>query len=53
MGFMFFLTLTPIGLLMRALGKTPLDLGFDTQADSYWVHRSPPAPRPGSMNRQY
>ena len=42
---------TPIGLLMRAFGKKPLDLDFDRNADSYWVHRS--TPKPESMKRQF
>lgn len=32
MGLIFFLTVTPIGLIMCALGKTPLKLGFDERA---------------------
>lgn len=46
MGLLFFVTVTPIGLLMRALGKTPLQLGFDKSADSYWIARTPPGPAP-------
>lgn len=53
MGLLFFLTVTPIGLIMRALGKTPLKLGFDKQADSYWIHRDPPGPEAESMTRQF
>ncbi|MBT4220476.1 MAG: hypothetical protein HOL37_04420 [Rhodospirillaceae bacterium] len=51
MGLMFYVTITPIGLLMRAFGKKPLDLDFDRNADSYWVHRS--TPKPESMKRQF
>jgi len=32
----FFLVFTPMGLVMRALGRRPLPLGFDRQATSYW-----------------
>lgn len=53
MGLMFFAVFMPIGLLMRVLGKRPLDLGFDRHVNSYWVHRTPPAPEPGSMKRQF
>ena len=35
MGTLFFLVITPIGLLMRALGKDPLEHRF-AAADSYW-----------------
>ena len=44
LGIMFFAVFTPIGLWMRLVGKRPLDLRFDAAADSYWVHRKPPAP---------
>ena len=53
MCFLFYLTITPIGLLMRALGKKPLDLDFEKKADSYWVHRMSPSPAPDSMKRQF
>ncbi|NQU57048.1 MAG: hypothetical protein HQ513_07420 [Rhodospirillales bacterium] len=53
MGLLFFVTVTPIGLLMRALGKTPLKLGFDKNTDSYWIARTPPSPAPDSMKRQF
>ncbi len=53
MGFLFYLTVTPIGLIMRALGKTPLKLDFDKNAKSYWISRIPPGPARDSMKRQF
>jgi len=53
MGLLFFGTVTPTGLLMRSLGKTPLKLGFDKSAESYWITRTPPGPAPESMKRQF
>jgi len=53
MGLVFFATIMPIGLLMRALGKRPLNLSFDKSAKSYWVYREPPAPAVDSMKRQF
>ena len=53
MGLLFFCTVMPIGLLMRVFGKRPLDLKFDKAAKSYWIHRAPPSPEPGSMKRQF
>jgi len=35
----FFLVLTPLGLLIRLLGKRPLDMKWDPEADSYWIPR--------------
>jgi hypothetical protein len=35
----FFIVLTPIGLLMRLLGHDPLCRKFDPAAKSYWIPR--------------
>jgi len=53
MGLLFFLTITPIGLLMRLSGKDPLRLKRDGQAVSYWIKRQPPGPTPDSMRHQF
>jgi predicted membrane metal-binding protein len=53
MGLLFFLTVTPIALLMRGLGKDPLRLRFDPAAESYWIPRQPPGPAPDSMRHQF
>ena len=53
LGILFFLTVTPIGLLMRLTGKNPLHLGFDREAQSYWIDRRPPGPAPDTMPRQF
>ena len=53
MGLIFFLTVTPTGMIMRALGKTPLTLEADPEAESYWILRDPPGPQPKSMADQF
>jgi hypothetical protein len=53
LGLMFYTTITPIGWIMRAVGKRPLSLGFDAEAKSYWVHRTPPGPSPDSLSNQF
>lgn len=53
MSVLFFLTVVPIGLLMRLFGKDPLKLRFDPQAKSYWIIREQPGPTPESMNYQF
>ncbi len=53
MGLLFFVTIMPIGLIMRVMGKTPLPLGFDEDAKSYWIERDPPGPDPDSMRNQF
>lgn len=52
MGLVFYLTVTPIGLLMRALGKDPLRLRLDRTAATYWIEREP-GPAPETMKNQF
>jgi hypothetical protein len=40
-----------MGLLMRANLRRTLRL--DTNADTYWIVRDQPAPKPGSMKKQF
>ncbi len=49
---LFFTTVLPVGLLMRAFGKDPLRLQNDRAADSYWILREP-GPSPESMTQQF
>src|SRR5262245_33231782 len=49
LGVLFFLTVTPIGVVMRLVGKNPLKLGLDRGARSYWIDRRPPGPAPDTM----
>jgi hypothetical protein len=51
--FIFFVVVTPLGLLMRALGKNPLRLRLDRQATSYWIARKPPGPKPETFTDQF
>ena len=53
MGVMFFLVVTPIGLMMRALGKRPLNIDLVPDAESYWIERNPPGPAPETMKQQF
>ena len=53
MALLFFTTVTPIALIMRALGKRPLPLEFDPKSESYWIEREPPGPEPETMTRQF
>jgi|SRR5688572_16640589 hypothetical protein len=50
---MFYAVVTPIGLLMRALGKNSLNLRLGDPEDSYWIKRNPPGPKPSSMSKQF
>lgn len=53
MALMFFLVLTPSGLLMRLFGNDPLRRGFDAHAATYWIERDPPGPEGDSMRNQF
>jgi hypothetical protein len=50
---LFWITVVPTGLLMRAFGKDPLRLKFDRDARSYWIERTPPGPAPDSLRNQF
>ncbi len=53
LGILFYVVITPIGIMIRLTGKDPLRLKFDSDAESYWIPREPPGPPPGSMNNQF
>jgi hypothetical protein len=53
LGLLFFLTIMPIGLVMRAFGKDFLRLRLEPGAKSYWIERTPPGPPPQSMKNQF
>jgi hypothetical protein len=53
MALLFFVVITPMGLLMRACGKRPLELKFQRGAPSYWIARDRGELRPRHMADQY
>jgi len=53
MGVLFYLVITPIGLVMRLFGHDPLRLKLDTTTSSYWIKRAPPGPEPKSLSNPY
>jgi predicted membrane metal-binding protein len=53
LGLLFFVTITPIGFVMRLAGKDFLRLRLDRGAKSYWIERTPPGPPPQSMRNQF
>jgi hypothetical protein len=50
---MFYGVVTPMGVLMRAFGKDSLRLRRSGFAQSYWIKRDPPGPKPDSLNHQF
>lgn len=52
MGSIFFLLITPIGLVMRMMGHDPMLRSFDPAATTYWAEREPRTD-PKSYFRQF
>ncbi|MGC2518212.1 MAG: SxtJ family membrane protein [Burkholderiales bacterium] len=50
---LFYVAVTPVGALMRMLGKDSLRLRRDGSEASYWIKREPPGPKPDSLNHQF
>ena len=48
----YYLVITPIGLVMRAAGYDPLERRIDRQAATYWTPRKPQG-EPASYFRQF
>jgi hypothetical protein len=53
MSLLFFGTVLPTGLIVRAMGKDLLRLKRKPEAASYWIVRRPPGPAPESMKDQF
>lgn len=53
MAAIFFLVVTPVGLLKRLFEKDQLGLKPDPSLDTYWIKKEPTRPKPGSMSRQF
>ena len=50
MGLVFFMVVTPIGLIMRLLGKDLINIKHDRRKETYWIKRTTSI---GSMKRQF
>jgi len=53
LGFVFFLVVTPMGIIRRLLGKDSLHLKPKPNLKSYWIDRNPQGPKLGSMTKQF
>ncbi len=53
MALVFYGTVLPTGLVMRAIGKRPLRLSRQPELKSYWIVREPPGPAAESMKDQF
>src|SRR5687767_14031122 len=52
LAFTYYLVITPIGLLMRLLGRDPMHRAFDRSAPTYWLP-PPPSPNPSPYLPQF
>ena len=50
MGLIFFLIVTPIGLIMRIMGKDLLNKKYEKKKETYWIKRDKSI---GTMKRQF
>lgn len=53
MGLLFFLVVTPMGIVMRAMGKDFLRLRRGPDAGNYWIERKPETDAQTSMKNQF
>jgi hypothetical protein len=53
MALLYYVSVVPTGLIMRALGKDLLRLKLDRNAETYWIMREPPGPAPATMKDQF
>ena len=53
MALVFYGTVLPTGLVLRAMGKDLLRLRREPEAESYWIVRAPPGPAPETMKDQF
>ena len=49
----FYVMITPIAIVMRLLGKRPLDLDFTRRASTYWVEKAHSEEQMERYTRQY
>jgi Saxitoxin biosynthesis operon protein SxtJ len=49
----YFLVVTPFGLIQRLMGRDVMRQKFDPRIDSYWISREPPGPPPESLRNQF
>jgi hypothetical protein len=53
LGILFYVCVTPIGVLMRMTGRDPLRRKLEPAAKTYWITREPPGPAPETFNNQF
>jgi len=49
----FYGVFVPMAWCMRLFGRKPLELSYDSDADSYWIERKPPGPDSASLRNPF
>jgi hypothetical protein len=53
MAILYFCAVVPMGLFLRYKGRDLLQLKRRPAAETYWIHREPPGPLPGTFGKQF
>ena len=53
MGFLFYVTVTPIAIIFKLIGKDPLNRQLDRKSETYWIKRDQKQPIWESMKNQF
>jgi hypothetical protein len=53
MAVVYYASVVPTGLIMRAMGKDMLRLKLEPDAETYWMARQPPGPAAETMKDQF
>ncbi len=53
LGVIFFLVITPVGMVQRIAGRNEMRRNFEPGSESYWIIREPPGPPPESLRNQF
>jgi len=53
MAILYYVSVVPVGLILKVLGKDPLRLKLERARESYWIMRDPQDLGPDTMRRQF
>lgn len=53
MAVLYFLLITPVGLIVRLFRRDLLRRRLDPDGNSYWIERGRPGPSPETMTKQF
>lgn len=53
LAFLFYVVVTPMGVLMRLVGKDAMRARSGASPTTHWIERDPPGPKPDSLSNQF